>query len=445
MKNILVLGAGRSSSALITYLLDHAAAGDWKVTVADSSQEFAASRTLSHPSGSAIKFDINDTAQREYEIENASLVISLLPPHLHQLAASDCLKHKIHFLTASYLTPEMAALDADAKKAGILMLNECGLDPGIDHMSAVEIISRLKSEGCRLEAFKSFTGGLVAPESNDNPWGYKISWNPRNVILAGQGTARYIDNGVYKYIPYRRIFRDIEHITVSGYGTFDGYANRDSLAYRHFYGIEEIPTLLRGTLRQAGYCKAWDIFVKLGVTDDSFVIENAERLTYGQMIRAFLPSTHSTGDIISDLAAFCGLEVSDPAIELVKWTGILEDTPTGIPNASPAKILQHLLEKKWALRPGDKDLVIMQHQFTYVRGAQKEELISTLVVKGDNAVHTAMAKTVGLPLAIVAKNVLNGTIKSTGVMIPVQKDIYEVILRELEACGINFTEKVTQL
>jgi len=445
MKNILVLGAGRSSSALITYLLDHAAEGDWKVTVADSSQELAAARTGNHPAGSVMKFDINDMAQREYEIENASLVVSLLPPHLHQLAAADCLKHKRHFLTASYLTSEMSALDAEAKKAGILMLNECGLDPGIDHMSAVEIITRLKWEGCRLLAFKSFTGGLVAPESNDNPWGYKISWNPRNVILAGQGTARYIEEGVYKYIPYRRIFSEIEHITVSGYGTFDGYANRDSLAYRHFYGLEQIPTLLRGTLRQAGYCKAWDIFVQLGVTDDSFIIENSEQLTYSQMIRAFLPSANSKGQLIEDLAAFCGLEVTDQAIGLIQWTGILDDIPTGVANASPAKILQHLLEKKWALRANDKDLVVMQHQFVYMRGDKKEELISSLVVKGDDAVHTAMAKTVGLPLAIAAKNLLNGTIHNTGVKIPVEKDIYEVILRELESCGIHFKEKVSQL
>lgn len=442
MKNILVIGAGRSSSALISYLLDNAATGDWRVTVADAFEPLAQSRIGMNPAGSTVKFDINDAAQREYEIENAALVISLLPPHLHLLAAHDCLKHRKHFLSASYMSPEMAALDADAKAAGILILNECGLDPGIDHMSAMELIARLESEGCELTSFKSYTGGLVAPESNDNPWGYKISWNPRNVILAGQSTARYIENGIYKYIPYSRIFSQIEAVTVAGHGTFDGYANRDSLAYRHHYGLENIPTLLRGTLRQAGYCKAWDIFVKLGITDDSYILEHSEQLTYKQLVRAFLPSRYSTGDITKDLADFCGMPVNDPAIEMVLWTGILDDVPTRLPNASPARILQQLLESKWVLKEQDKDLVVMQHQFVYKKNNKTETLISSLVVKGDDAVHTAMAKTVGLPLAIVAKHLLEGRIGTTGVCIPVLKEIYEPVLQELQSLGIHFDEKV---
>ena len=441
MQNVLVIGAGRSSSSLISYLLKQSETLNFQVTVADADQKLAHARTDGHPNGHAVKFDISDTAQREYEIERASLVISLLPPHLHHLALADCIHHRKHFINASYVSPEMLAMDEEARKAGILIMNECGLDPGIDHMSAMEIISRLKKEGCELLGFKSYTGGLVAPESNDNPWGYKISWNPRNVILAGQGTARYIENGSYKYIPYRRIFKDIQTIHVEGFGDFDGYANRDSLAYRHHYGIEQIPTLLRGTLRQSGYCKAWDIFVTLGLTDDSFVIENSEHLTYLDMVRAFIPSAFNSGNILTDLAAFCGLDETDEAMKLIQWTGILSPEPTGMKDASPAKILQGLLEKKWALKAGDKDMIVMQHEFNYLRQGKAETLLSSLVVKGDDATHTAMAKTVGLPLGIIAKLILQNRINLTGVHIPVMSEVYTPVLRELEEYGICFSEK----
>ena len=230
---------------------------NWEITVGDVSHEMALEKTKNLPGSRAIAFDVTNEIQRTEEINLADLVISLLPPSLHILAAKACVNLKKSLVTASYISDEIKALDADAKKSGILIMNECGLDPGIDHMSAMHIIHRLKAEGAELLSFKSYTGGLIAPESNDNPWGYKFTWNPRNVIVAGQGTAKYMENAGYKYIPYNRLFKQTERIEIAGHGRFEGYANRDSLAYRHHYGLDHISTLLRGTLRQDGFCGAW--------------------------------------------------------------------------------------------------------------------------------------------------------------------------------------------
>jgi len=445
MKNILIIGAGRSSSALISYLLDYASDQDIRITVGDVSVEAATAKTGAHPTADPVQFDVNNAGHREKEVAKADLVISLLPPHLHQLLAEDCLKFSKHFLTASYLTSEMQSLHEEAKSKGILIMNECGLDPGIDHMSAMEVIDRLNARGAVLTAFKSYTGGLVAPESNDNPWGYKFSWNPRNVILAGMGTARYIRNGVYKYIPYGRIFSDIEKIEIEGLGSFDGYANRDSLAYRHFYNIVNIPTILRGTLRQSGFCRAWDVFVKLGLTDDSFKVERSAELTYAELVRSFLPASSKKESLIDAVAEFCHLPSDGEAMTKLIWTGILDDIITGLPDATPAMILQHLLEEKWILKKGDRDMIVMQHQFEFMINDEPGKIISSLVVKGDDEGHTAMAKTVGLPLGITARLILENQIKLTGVTIPVMKEVYEPVLAELKSLGIGFSERTQKL
>ena len=440
MKKILLLGAGRSSSALIKYLLDRSESGNWELVVGDVSESMAMEKTGGHPRSKAIAFDVTNPDNRQEQIKNADLVISLLPPHLHLLAAENCIHYKKHFLTASYLSGEMEQLKEKAAAAGVLILNECGLDPGIDHMSAMEAIHKLQAEGCEIISFKSYTGGLVAPESNDNPWGYKFSWNPRNVILAGQGTARYIKEGRYRYIPYNRLFAETEQVMVEGLGSFDGYANRDSLAYRHHYGIENIPTLLRGTLRHSGFCRAWNVFVKLGLTDDSYKIEKSETLTYSGLVRAFLPREFEKKELIEAIAAFCHLPTDGEAMTKIKWTGILEDELIPVSDATPAMILQELLERKWKLQPDDKDMIVMQHQFEYIRNDKREKMTASLVVKGEDQQHTAMAKTVGLPLGIAARLVLENKIRLTGVHIPVMKEVYEPILKELAEMGIRFHE-----
>lgn len=440
MKKILVIGAGRSSSSLIKYLLDNSAKENWMITVADVSLESVKQKTKGHPNSKAIEFDINNEKQRTEEIKAADLVISMLPAFMHMNVANDCVKYKKHLATASYVSKEMEALDEEAKAAGIILLNESGLDPGIDHASAMKVIDEIHAKGGELTLFKSYCGGLVAPESNDNPWGYKFSWNPRNVILAGQGTAQFIENNKYKYIPYNRLFTQIDSISVDGYGKFDAYANRDSLSYRGFYGIEKIPTMLRGTLRMPGYCKAWNVFVKLGLTDDSYKIEASDQLTYPELLEAFLPKGNKS--VKEKLIAFMGQEMDAEVLKKIEWLGFFENVKITIANASPAQILQELLEEKWKLKEHDKDMIVMQHQFEYKIGnSETKKIISSLVVKGDDQIYTAMAKTVGLPLAIVAKLILQGKIKERGVIIPTTIEIYEPLLKELETFGVVFEEK----
>jgi saccharopine dehydrogenase (NADP+, L-glutamate forming) len=440
MQNILIIGAGRSASSLIKYMLDHAGQEDWEVTVADVSLDLVKQKTNGHPRSRAIAFDIHNEAQRAEEIRRADLVISMLPAFMHMEVAQDCVRFKKHLATASYVSKEMKELDEAAKAAGIVLMNEIGLDPGIDHASAMKVIDHIHAQGAELTSFQSFCGGLVAPESNDNPWGYKFSWNPRNVILAGQGTAQFIEHGEYKYIPYNRLFTQICTIEVEGYGAFDAYANRDSLSYRKLYQIDHIPTMLRGTLRMPGYCKAWNVFVKLGLTDDSYKIEASGMMTYRQLLEAFLPSgKQSTKE---KLKAFMGADMDEEVMQKLEWLGIFDDTRIKLANASPAQILQDLLEYKWKLKEDDKDMIVMQHQFEYRIKGDTKRIISSLVVKGDDQVYTAMAKTVGLPLAITSRLILQGKIKARGVMIPVTKEIYEPVLQELEEYDVKFEEKM---
>lgn len=439
MQNILVIGAGRSASSLIHYLLSHSVNENWNVTVGDVSLDLVKQKTAGHTNARAIQFDINNDQQREEEIKRADIVISMLPAFMHMNVAKDCVKFKKHLATASYVSKEMKELDAEAKAAGIILMNEIGLDPGIDHASAMKVIDHIHAQGGELTSFQSFCGGLVAPESNDNPWGYKFSWNPRNVILAGQGTAQFIENGEYKYIPYNRLFTQICPVVVEGFGNFDAYANRDSLSYRKLYNIEHIPTMLRGTLRIPGYCKAWNVFVKLGLTDDTYKIEASDSLTYKQLLEAFLPQGKQS--VKEKLIAFMGNEMDADALSKIEWLEIMSDRKIRLKDATPAQILQDLLEEKWLLKENDKDMIVMQHEFEYSLKGQAKKITSSLVVKGEDQTYTAMAKTVGLPLAIVSKLILQGKIKARGVTIPTTKEIYEPVLAELETLGVTFVEK----
>lgn len=439
MKNILILGAGRSSSSLIEYLLRAASEYNYTVTVADTSLESARQKTQNHPRSKAILLDIHDQAATGKEISHADLVVSMLPPFLHPAIATQCVKYKKHLVTASYVSPEMKRLDEDAKKAGIILMNEAGLDPGLDHASAMKVIDRIKADGGKLTLFKSYTGGLIAPESDDNPWGYKFTWNPRNVILAGQGTAKYIENGKYAFIPYHRLFTRTEKIHIDGLGDFEGYANRDSLNYRSIYGIEDVQTILRGTLRKPGYCEAWNVFVQLGMTDDSYIIPDSEKLSIREVVESFLPQKR--GDTKTKLAEYMGIPVDGEIMAKLEWLGLFKDTRLKINNASPALILQTLLENKWNLKAGDIDMIVMQHQFEYELNGGNHKLNSSLVVTGNGFVHTAMAKTVGLPVGIITKLILERKIKLTGVQIPTVKEIYEPLLDELEELGIRFKER----
>ena len=435
MQNILIIGAGRSATYLIEYLLKTAESENWSVTLADSVLALAQEKIAKSKIATAVELKIENEILRKELISKSTVVVSMLPAHMHMDVANDCVALGKHLVTASYVSAAMRELNDAAVNKDVLLLNEIGLDPGIDHMSAMKIIHELKEKGANISSFKSFCGGLVAPESVDNPWGYKFSWNPRNVILAGQNTAQYVENSELKFIPYSRLFATAETITVDGLGTYDAYANRDSLSYQVPYGLENVETILRGTLRQHPYCKAWNVFVQLGLCDDSYKI-NASKLSYKKLVQSFLPN--SSLSLNESLKKYCGAD--DESLKLIESTGILDEEMINIPNGSPAEILQELLERKWRLQPEDKDMIVMVHLFEFELNGVKRKLQSSLVVTGENSKYTAMAKTVGLPAAIAVKHIMQNKIKLRGVQIPITAELYTPILDELEELGIKFTE-----
>lgn len=441
MRKIVVFGAGRSSTVLIDYLLKNAPAREWTVRVGDFDPELAKAKVAGHTSGEAFAFDVNNEIQRLTEINAADLVISMLPASMHDVVARQCIGLRKPMVTASYVSPEMKAMHDDAVAAGVTIMNELGVDPGIDHMSAMEMLDEIKAQGGKMLQFESFTGGLPAPESDDNPWNYKFAWNPRNVVLAGYGGAvKFIQEGRYKYIPYHQLFRRTELMEIDGFGKFEGYANRDSLKYREAYGLTEIPTIYRGTLRRPGFCRAWDVFVKLGATDDSYVIEDSENMTHRQFINSFL--AYNPDDSVElKLMHYLRIDLDSEIMQKLEWLDLFKDIRIGLKKATPAQILQHILEKKWTMQENDLDMIVMHHIFGYELNGESIRKEMSMVLKGDDKVHTAMAKTVGLPVAIAAEMILNGKITMPGVHIPIYKEIYGPILKELAVHGIKFTTK----
>lgn len=441
MKKILVLGAGLSTRNLVDYLLNNSVKYDWQITVGDISEEMARAKVNGHERGDAKVFDINDDMESWRTIAKADVVVSMLPAHLHILVAEKCIDLRKPMLTASYASNEIKKLNEKALKADIPIMMELGLDPGIDHMSAMNVINRLKEEGNTLTSFYSFTGGLVAPESDNNPWNYKISWNPRNVVLAGNGISTFIHNDNYKYIPYHRLLDRVLSRKILQYGDFEVYANRDSLKYREVYGLKDVPSIYRGTVRRPGFAKAWNIFVSLGCTDDTFTMENSEEMTYREYINSFLKYEPNVPVEIK-LQEYCP-NASDPVVlEKLKWLGIFDKRKIGIKNATPAQVLQKIIEEKWKMDPQDKDMIIMQHEFKYNKpSGESKMIVSAMACIGKNKNETAMALTVGLPLGIATKLLLTGKINPKGVVLPIEKEIYEPILEELKTFGISFEEK----
>lgn len=442
MKNILLIGAGRSTISLIEYLLENLEREDWSLVVGDQNLEFATSKIGNNPRAKAIKFDVTDDSQRVTEIKKADIVISMLPAHMHISVAKDCVSFKKNMVTASYVSKEMRALEDEAIKNGVTIINEIGVDPGIDHLSAMKVIDEIRDKGGEIEEFETFTGGLIAPESDDNPWNYKFTWNPRNVVLAGQGGAvKFIQSGTYKYIPYHKLFRRTEIIDVEGHGKFEGYANRDSLMYRSVYNLEDVKTMYRGTLRKPGFSRAWNVFVQLGATDDSYTIPNSEELTFRDFINLFL-AYNPTDSVELKLKHYLNMHQDDVELfEKLQWLDIFEPIQIPLKNATPAQILQYILERKWSLKKEDKDMIVMWHKFIYTLNGERKELHSSMVVRGEDSLRTAMAKTVGYPVAIAAKMILKNKINTPGVHIPITKEIYKPVLEELKQYGIDFSER----
>lgn len=433
-----------SASSLIKYLLDRSSELNWEVIVTARSTEKALSKLDGNPNGTPKAFDINNIDSLPTLVADSDVVISLLPAKFHPVVAKECLKQSKHLFTTSYVSPEMKAFDAEAKSKGLLFLNECGVDPGIDHMSAMKIIDEINHSGGKLKSFESNTGGLIAPEFDNNPWNYKFTWNARNVILAGQAGAKFLQDKKYKYIPYQQLFKRTYTVSVLDYGEFDVYANRDSLSYREVYGLQNIDTLFRGTMRRPGYCQAYDVFIQLGMTDDTYVMENSDKLTYRDFIEAFLP--YRKGVSVED--NFCmttGVEKGSEMYNKFVWLGLFENTQIKLANATPAQVLQEIIEPKWALGPQDLDMIVMQHRFVYELNGKTMERKSSLVVIGKDQVHTAMSITVGTPLAIAVKLFLTGEMKASGVVIPVRPEVYNPLLNELENYGVRFVEEEKEL
>lgn len=441
MKNVLILGAGLSASSLIKYMLDHSEEHQWTIKLGDVSLDLCERKLENHKNGIAFVFDVTDQKQVDLEIKKADMVISMLPARFHHIVAEACVEHAVNMVTASYVSPEVKALDEKAKAKGIILLNEIGVDPGIDHMSAMQVIDRIKEQGGQILEFESNTGGLVAPKYDNNPWNYKFTWNPRNVVLAGQGQSQFLHNGKYKYIPYQKLFERYERIQVLDLGEFEVYPNRDSLSYREIYGLQDVKTMFRGTIRRPGYSQAWNAFVQLGMCSDEYIFNDSEHTSYREFINSFLPYGLDK-PVEQKVAEYLSIDEDSAMMYKLRWLGIFSEEIIGLKEATPAQILQKILVAKWSLDSDDKDMIVMQHKFVYELNQKVKKIHASMIVYGEDQVHTAMSITVGIPVALASKMILTGEISGlSGVHVPTLKSIYEPVMKALEDFKIKFTEE----
>jgi len=455
-KYILLFGAGKSATELISYLIAACETNQWHLTVVDAQEAVALHKTQGHPLTNALGMDIlADVQGRQALIRQADVVISMLPPALHQQIAIDCLENSRHLLTASYVDDHLKAMAPALRQKQLLFLCEMGLDPGIDHMSAMKAIHAIRAKGGEIISFRSHCGGLVAPESDDNPWRYKISWNPRNVVLAGIHGARFREDGVDRQVPYESLFDPGRTVVVPGLGSLAFYPNRDSLGYATLYGLDNIPTFIRTTLRYPAFLSGWKNLIALNLTDEAMVYDT-HRMTLAGFFHAhcqrfgiaqWLDNTQKLGEQLKQLLKISSGEAAllEQQLLYLGWNaGDLVNIPGNtniLKLSSAAEVLQFALETKLALKPEDKDMVVMLHEIRYRIGERPHDLNSSLVVKGKDSVHTAMARTVGLPLGIAAVLVLQGKIGLTGLQIPTEPEIYLPVLEQLAQLGIVFDEQ----
>lgn len=445
MKKIAVLGAGRSAGPLIEYLATHPDSSSWTVSVYDQDAETLARKTASFRNVSVESGDLRSTELLDRIVSTHDVVVSMLPAFMHLPVAERCVRFGRHLVTASYISPEMQALDAEVRAKGLVFVNECGVDPGIDHMSTMELLHRLRREGAQVTSYESFCGGILAPESPANPWSYKFTWNPRNVVLAGAGGAvHFVQEGQFKHIPYHEVFRRTEFLDIPGYGRFEAYANRDSLKYQSAYGLEGIGTMYRGTLRRPGFCRAWDVLVKLGATDDSYPLEHVDAMTHRDFLNTFL-AYRPTDSVELKLMHYLNISQDSDVMERLEWLGLFADEPVGLSEGTPAQVLQQILMKKWTMTDADVDMLAMIHRIEYTQNGQRHRLQSSLVAKGVSADVTAMSYTVGWPVAMATRLVALELIPERGVLMPNIPSLYEPILAELGGRGIRFDERDQRL
>jgi saccharopine dehydrogenase (NADP+, L-glutamate forming) len=437
MKNVLLLGAGLVTKPLVKYLLKH---DDIQLTIASRTLSKAERLIEDHPRGKALQWVVKEEDKLRKLVSDSDITISLLPYIYHILVANICIDLKKHLVTTSYVSDEMQALDSKAEEAGIIILNEIGLDPGIDHMSAMKIIHKVKSKGGRIDGFFSYCGGLPAPEANTNPFGYKFSWNPRGVAMAGKNSGRFLKDGKEVVIPGEELFANYSIMHIDSLGDFEAYPNRDSIPYIEKYSIEETKSMFRGTLRYPGWCDTWKKMVELGLLDEKREM-GFKGISYKDFIKELI---HCQGDLRKDLANHLGIDENSDIMERFKWLGLLSDKEIEIDKGSAMDALVPLLLEKLEYKKGERDMIILRHEFfcSYPDENRDEKIVSQLIDFGIPEGDTAMARTVSLPAAVGTKLILDGKIKESGVNIPVKPDIYEPVLKELEILGIRFEESV---
>jgi saccharopine dehydrogenase-like NADP-dependent oxidoreductase len=438
---ILILGAGQSSPYLVRWLLDRADGRGWHVTVADARESAAAARVDGHPAATAIRLDVTDPQERARRFDAADVVVNLLPPALEVPVAWTCVEHGVPMVTASYLDPGVAALDARARAAGVLLLAEMGLDPGIDLMSTARLLDGIRDRSGRPVIYESYGSGVPDPDAVDNPFSYAITWNPRNVVMAGQGGALYRMDGRLRTVPPSRLFRTTWSVDVPGLEPMEAYPNRDSLRYLDTFDLGGCETVIRGTLRFPGWCETWHQVVKLGLPNETLRIPSLPELTWAELVATFLPGEPRSG-VRAAAARFLDLRDDGPIMERLAWLGLFDDEPIGGDVSTPAQALTGLLRTRLRLPPGARDLVILHHRIVYERpDGRRIQVLSTLREYGEPNGHTAMARTVGLPMAIAVERILNGDLSLTGAHIPTHPEIYGPTLDALETHGIRFRER----
>jgi len=448
MHRILVLGAGASTPCLIDYLLRNAQKHDWFVTVGDRDLAAADRRVGAHEFGNAIEFDVNDIELLTSQIRKSDLVVNMMPPTFQPQIAVECLQIGRPMVSVSYRDVSLRHYHREAQRKGLLILTELGLDPGIDHMTAMTVIDRVKKQGGVVESFESYGGGLPAPDAEDNPFGYVITWNPRNVVMAGEKGAQFLDRGNLRIVPYHQLFQNSWHVVVPGIGDMEAYPNRDSLTYRRLYGIPEVSNMIRGTIRYPGFCETWTQIVRLGLPNESLRIPNLADLTWADFVEMFIPTPVAGDDLPTRVANYLGISPPGSIIQNLKWLGLFSEEKTEVADETAAAAMVELLNRKLRLTSEDRDMVILQHVFEVrypSEGDRKERIVATLVAYGEPGGFTAMARTVGLPAAIGAKLMLTERMPLVGCQIPTHPSIYRPILAELEKEEIRMTEVVTKM
>jgi saccharopine dehydrogenase-like NADP-dependent oxidoreductase len=445
MRRILVLGAGQSSPYLTRWLLDRARARDWHVTVADTDGDAAADRVGRHERGTALRLDVADPEERGRRLDEADVVVNLLPPRFELPVAWSCVEHRTPMVTASYLDPGVAALDADARSAGILLLAEMGLDPGIDLMSTMTLLEEIRERGGRVVGYESYGAGVPDPGEVDNPLSYAITWNPRNVVMAGQEGALFRRDGRLRAAPATRLFRTTWPVAVPGIGTMEAYPNRDSLRYVEPFGLHDCPTVIRGTLRFEGWCVTWHHVVRLGIPLETLRVPGLPDMSWRELVAAFLPdpARPETDDDVEEAAAsFLGLVPGHPVMERLRWLGLFGDEPIGGGVSTPAQALERLLRTRLRLSPDGRDLVILLHRLAYTRrDGTRGTVVATLKEWGEPGGLTAMARLVGLPIGLVVERILSGELGVTGTHIPTHPGLYRPILGALAREGVTFQDE----